>query len=485
MEESSKGWLTFCQDGPVPESHVVSPRFGVKQKNKIRPIDNFKSSCVNAACGVQEKVAMDGIHEIVSLCLRWLRRRKPLSAEDRILGRTWDLKSAYKQLAVKREHKRFALICAVDPESNRVRIAEIHSMPFGAVAAVHAFLRCGEGIKAIGRGKLHLVMTNFFDDFTVLASRANCKHVQLVVSFLFRKLGWDVAPEEKTNAPFAEVFDVLGVRVDLSKQHEGKVSIKNTPDRLTELQADISRILENGSISYEESQRLRGRFLFAEQNVCRRNSRQAIVAGGDVPDTVQGPVKLSHTQVAALRFLEKRVLDGQPRQFCIVPRPTARLWLDGACEWDPGQEAPICGFGGVLLMEDSPPLAWGATLSPMSAKKWAHRVGKQQLVVECELLPYQLWSTLLRGTDLLVFIDNDAARASLAKSFTRKEEGALIVHEAVHLEEQLDVQAFFMRVPTFSNIADGPSRDDFSVVLQMGGRRVALPPFAVEHSLGL
>ena len=260
--------------------------------------------------------------------------------------RTWDLKSAYKQLAVKREHKRFALICVVDPESNRVRIAEIHSMPFGAAAAVHAFLRCGEGIKAIGRGKLRLVMTNFFDDFTVLASRANCKHVQLVVSFLFRKLGWDVAPEEKKNAPFAEVFDVLGVRVDLCKQQEGKVSIKNTPDRLAELQADVSRILENGSISYEESQRRRGRFLFAEQNVWGRNSRQAIVAVGDVPDTEQGPVKLSHTQVAALQFLQKRVLDGQPRQFSVVPRPTTR---DGACEWDHGQEAPICGFGGVLL----------------------------------------------------------------------------------------------------------------------------------------
>ena len=213
------------------------------------------------------------------------------------------------------------------------------------------------------------------------------------------------------------------------------------------------------------------------------------MAVGDVPDTEQGPVKLSHTQVAALQFLQKHVLDGQPRQFSIVSRPTTRLWLDGACEWDHGQEAPICGFGGVLLMGDGPPLAWGATLSPMSAKNWAHRVGKQQLVFECELLPYllslQLWSTLLRGTDLLVFIDNDAARASLAKSFTRKEEGARVVHEAVHLEEQLDVQAFFMRVPTFSNIADGPSRDDFSPVLRMGGRRVALPPFAVEHSLGL
>ena len=42
----------------------------------------------------------------------------------------------------------------------------------------------------------------------------------------------------------------------------------------------------------------------------------------------------------------------------------------------------------------------------------------------------------------MIFIDNDAARASLAKSFTRKEEGARIVFEAVEAEERLDVQAF-------------------------------------------
>ena len=125
------------------------------------------------------------------------------------MGRTWGLKSAYKQLAVRSDHKGFAVICMIDPKTNEVKIADVHSMPFGALAAVHAFLRCGEAIKAIGRCKLLLVMTNFFDDFTVLACKGNSKHVGLVVSFLFKKLGWDVAQDEKKNAPFGEVFDVL------------------------------------------------------------------------------------------------------------------------------------------------------------------------------------------------------------------------------------------------------------------------------------
>ena len=488
QEECSKGWLSFCHRASLSSSSVVSTRFGVQQKNKVRPIDNFKSSFVNSACGVREKVAMDGVDEIISTCLHWLRRKRPRHQDDRIVGRTWDLKSAYKQLAVRADHKKYAVICVVDPISNDVRFAKLHSMPFGALAAVHAFLRCGEALKFLGRKKLLLVMTNFFDDFTVLASYANSSHVQAVVSFMFRKLGWQVADEDKKNKPFAEVFDVLGVRVDLSRQHEGTVSVSNTPERIDELRDFVRQVLARGFITYEESQRLRGRFLFAEQHVWGRNSRQAVVTVGDVPPEASGWVRLTDTQVSALQFLQRRVLDGKPRIFSTSPRGELRLWIDGACEWDVPSNSPTCGFGGVLFIENKP-VAWGCTLAADRAKKWAARVGKQQLVYECELLPYlislQLWASYVKGTNLLTFIDNDAARASLAKSFTRKEEGARIVYDSVSMEENLDVQAFFFRVPTSSNIADGPSRGDFSLIEKLGGRRVQLPVGALELALGL
>ena len=169
---------------------------------------------------------------------------------------------------------------------------------------------------------------------------------------------------------------------------------------------------------------------------------------GDVPDTSSGPVPLTEAQVSALR-----------------------LWLDGACEWDVPSNSPICGFGGVLFLGDQI-LAWGLELPRAEGKQWAERVGKKQLVFECELLPcltsLQLWGTLLKSCDLMIFIDNDADRASLAKSFTRKEEGARIVFEAVEEEERLDVQAFFVRAPTSSNIADGPSKPPAQIVFLFG-----------------
>ena len=87
LKESENGWLTFRPDQTIQSGCVVSSRFGVKQKNKVRPIDNFRSSLVNSACGVREKVAMDGVDEIVSLCLHWLRRKKPVDPDVRVVGR--------------------------------------------------------------------------------------------------------------------------------------------------------------------------------------------------------------------------------------------------------------------------------------------------------------------------------------------------------------------------------------------------------------
>ena len=36
------------------------------------------------------------------------------------------------------------------------------------------------------------------------------------------------------------------------------------------------------------------------------------------------------------------------------PRPQAKLWIDGACEWDKLSDALTCGFRGVLIVDGAP-----------------------------------------------------------------------------------------------------------------------------------
>ena len=96
--EAEQGWL-HLPDAPAPDT-LVSVRFGVLQKEKVRPIDNFHGSFVNAACGVSEKVEVDSVDRILEAILACLSARLPTTPGTRLVGRTWD-KSAYKQLAVR------------------------------------------------------------------------------------------------------------------------------------------------------------------------------------------------------------------------------------------------------------------------------------------------------------------------------------------------------------------------------------------------
>ena len=56
---------------------------------------------------------------------------------------------------------------------------------------------------------------------------------------------------------------------------------------------------------------------------------------------------------------------------------------------------------------------------------------------------------------------------------------------AVDLEQQLDVRAAFYRVPTDSNIADGPSRMDFTLLRQLGATESVIPQATIATAIGL
>ena len=92
LEEVEEGFLT----GPWDASHldresVVSPRFGLQQKSKLRPIDNFTSSHVNNAAGVQERFMVDTVDEICAMVKAWMQESGP---GLKLVGKTYDMRKA-------------------------------------------------------------------------------------------------------------------------------------------------------------------------------------------------------------------------------------------------------------------------------------------------------------------------------------------------------------------------------------------------------
>ena len=152
MKELSKGFLK----GPIPASDVppggtLTRRFGVHQRDKVRPIDDYKASLVNAAVTQVEVVTLHGVDHIAGLGAALLKTMTASGRHDVLVGKCWDLAAAYKQIPLSDEaYQLDSYIVVYNPEKAQPEIFQQAVLPFGSVASVTAFLRCAMGLWTIG-----------------------------------------------------------------------------------------------------------------------------------------------------------------------------------------------------------------------------------------------------------------------------------------------------------------------------------------------
>ena len=82
---------------------------------------------------------------------------------------------------------------------------------------------------------------------------------------------------------------------------------------------------------------------------------------------------------------------------------------------------------------------------------------------------FSTWQDRIQNRSLILFIDNDSAAASLVKGYSPKVDSGAIVGEFWLLAAQLRVHVYIDRVESKSNLADGPSRNQFDEIKGLGG----------------
>ena len=168
LEEVAEG----CLDGPFSKAQldeefgsrwIPSRRFAVVQGSKVRPIDNFSEFGINDAFGSCEKVLMLNLDHVVGWAKAWSGIADDKSAAGildtaghwwrgnihkdwahdwgKIHGRVADLKSAYKQLAIRPEDSHLSVVAVQRPDDREVVYFKARSLMFGETAAVYSFLR--------------------------------------------------------------------------------------------------------------------------------------------------------------------------------------------------------------------------------------------------------------------------------------------------------------------------------------------------------
>lgn len=198
MKEIEKGFLR----GPIdpeslPEGATLTRRVGVVQRDKVRPIDDFRSSMVNASVTQVETVSIHGVDHIAAMCSEYLRTAGHLGQFPTLMAKCWDLSAAYKQVPLSDTacHLDGYLVVS-NPRTKTAEIYRQNVLPFGSIASVTAFLRCSLAIWHIGSTLLHFCWSSFFDDYLSICNQAETKHLDVCTALLFQLLGWRLSDEK-------------------------------------------------------------------------------------------------------------------------------------------------------------------------------------------------------------------------------------------------------------------------------------------------
>lgn len=479
LKELERGWLSGPHElSKLPHNAVISRRFALWQKTKYRCIDDYSGSLVNATCTIDETPFLHTIDIASALLSSWMQSSQRAGTPLDIVGRSYDLKAAYRQLFIEKNNRPFSYISIHNPHKDKADIFGGIALPFGSVQSVYSFLRVAHSLWFLGTTQLTLPWTFFYDDFLCFSKVSLAGNTHHAATLLFKLLGWNIAEEGSKAADFAHCLHCLGVTFDLSGTLEQVVKVSNTTSRVEELTRDINSVIKTGSLKKTLANRLRGRMQFAENQIFGRLSRRALKAMAE--HSAVGDERLSFEVKCLLSDFVESLNSNRPRLIDAAATTTWFIFTDAFYEKD----AKVCvGLGGVLINSCVEIVEYFSEPAEADLCVLMGHGEKGTIIFEAELLAVWIamkaWKHMLAGSMIVFYVDNDSVRGAYAASTTRCGFVGKLIENLNIFEEEFHINIWVARVPTRCNIADPPSRFDCSIFERLSAKRI-FPKITIE-----
>ena len=455
-EDVDNGWAFL-----LPPSDAPHRRFAVTQGDRVRAIDDFSVSRVNDTVGSQDKITVMTSGDTVALVQAFLRSPQVPARARKLLGRCFDLKSAYRQLAVSPQDMDVARVAVWNPLAKRVEILQLRALPFGASASVWGFIRLALALWAAGTQLLCIPWTTFYDDYSVVTLEEDVRSLQASVFLFFQLLGWKVATDGGKASPFCQVFQSLGVVFDLTKAPQRIVLVSNTEARRIEVRRWCKETLNRGTLAPAECLAFASRVRWLEAQTHGRLGMVAlrVLLNHASPAKDSRRFVMSSRLRWAVSWILHSVPSAPPRAFQLQARKKFLVFTDGAVE------DGIASVGGVLCSARALPIAYFGAKVPQSVTEAWRACGTEHPVFQAELLAVllaaHLWGGALAGNLCTCFVDNEAVKRSLIRGSAFPDSNQLLLENFLSQESSLGTHFWFCRVPSPCNPADAPSRGLF------------------------
>ena len=501
LAQLESGWIkgpyTAAQlDLKFPGGWIPSKRFGVVQGPKVRAVDDFSEFLVNAACGTGEQIVLQGLDDVAAAArymlgaagndksiwlpspegahVCWGDRADDWALEELrdLQGRALDLKGAYKQLARAPEDDWCSILAVWSPEQQCVCYFESIALPFGAVSAVNAFNRVARCLRLILCRLFLLTNTSFFDDYCQLEFGPLCDSAWRTAETVLGLLGWKIAMNAEKRLPFSKQFQMLGAVVDLTQAKDGLVQMSNKATRVEELLETVKRLELGEEFSETQLQSLRGRLLYAAGNTFGRCTQIAVQALGRVARKGTR-FAIDEELLRCVTFAAKTLSQAMPRKiYAWKDEWPIVVFTDGACEAD----ATHVTHGAVLCdLVTQSFFFFGDHVPRKFLEDWK-KGGKTQVIFQAELFPIWIakatWRGLLSHRQVIWFVDNEAARAAMVRSYSPLLDSMELIRNCAYEDVEAQSLNWYARVPSRSNLSDAASRLEFACYGPMGFTKV-------------
>eukprot|EP00435_Cladocopium_sp_Y103_P004758 s4854_g1.t1 len=461
MLEVDKGWML----GPLPwstltPSSTVSRRFPLEQAGKagkVRPIDDLSQSQINATVTSYEQATVDGPDVICALAVYLMKCLGGVAKSTALVGRSLDLASAYRQLAIADDSRRFAFLSVYDPVQREARLFQQVALPFGSRTAVNAFIRCARFLQWVAAKCLRIPVSCYFDDFVSFTYEALANNTQSTLCLMLDILGWAFDREGPKSDDFSEIVKALGVQFDLSSCGDGILRVCNTEKRVRETIQLLEETMSAGRMQKREALVLRGRLAFCDAFIFGRLGKIALQNITRHAYAVPYSAEISNSLLDSLKLLKERVITGRPRTLSSKLLQTMFLFTDASFDEKKG-----AGLGAVLIGGNGKVMAWFGLMVGLKDIGLFLEPGRQTAIGELETLAVAMslliWGGELQSMQLMIYIDNEGSKYALIKGYSVSLAITSICALASTCLDERCILPWFSRVPSSSNLSDFPSR---------------------------
>eukprot|EP00438_Fugacium_kawagutii_P019704 Skav203546 [mRNA] locus=scaffold220:186544:187563:+ [translate_table: standard] len=282
-------------------------------------------------------------------------------------------------------------------------------------------------------------------------------------------LGWQYAKEGDKACDFASSLDALGVTYSLLRSPRGSFEVTNKQSRIEKICDSLSSIESAGTVTSAQASELQGLLNFACSFFCAKAVRQLVSAFSPLADNSRPKTRdrlksLCRYARAIITYLGPRTHNANDANSPIL------VFTDGAFDDENASAGAV-----VVDASTGEGIGFDVEVPGQLLAKWLEHA--DQVISQIELWAFVAVKWHVRHSwknrRVIAWIDNEAARISLIKSSSHSPSMAAMCQVSCDMEVKHPLMLWVERVPSHSNPADKPSRNQVKVAVESLGLSIA------------